>query len=187
MLKPSAVLLYCVLVVPARMASAAEAQSEATALLERFVAAHSSRLDEALALLADDALVYDESLEGQPVRLEGKEALRKHLEARLQALPMSNSQLGDLRVRTAQDSAWVGATWNHQLSYGETSDSWKQLVTFYLRRDAAGWKIAGWHASPAEAPEMPFEGDPDELSVPGSDAEAPGSSEPTRPTAQPTP
>jgi ketosteroid isomerase-like protein len=166
------------LAVRAQPAPAADVQL----VLERFVGAPGPEgLAAAAALLASDVLVYDEGLDGQPVRLRGKDSVRRFLEARAAALEAARSSLSDVVVRTTLDSAWIAATLSHEVSFDGQSESWKQLATFYLRKEGEDWKVAGWHASAAELPEMPYEGGEDELPPPSQPAPGGG----PRPAATP--
>lgn len=178
MLKQALAAVLAILVCGAVPAGAEPPAEEARVALERFVAIDvSAQLEGAMAALSDDAFVFDEGLDGQPVRLSGKPAIQKYLQSRSQALALAKSRLNDLLVRADADSAWISATWDHEIGSGDEASTWKQLATFYLRKEAAGWKIAGWHASAAEVPEEPYEGNPEELAPP----------EASPPSVKPTP
>src|SRR5262245_19294516 len=95
-------------------ALAQQTQAEARGALESFVGLQGSgKITEALEKLSADVMVYDEGLDGQPVRLDGKEAVRQYLQNRGTQLPLSKSQLENVAVRSTADSAWIVATWTH--------------------------------------------------------------------------
>lgn len=148
-------------------ASAQQNQPEARAALDSFVSLQGSgKVAEALEKLSADVVVYDEGLDGQPVRLEGKEQVRAYLQNRGAQLPLSKSLLENVTVRSTSDSAWIVAAWTHTVGTGDEAADWNQLVTFYLRKDGGNWSIAGWHASAAAVPEEPFEGGPEDMPTP---------------------
>lgn len=131
-----------------------QTQFEARSAIDHFVTVASPKsIPAMLEMLTDDIYAFDQGQDGLPIRLEGKEAIRHYLEQVARSVDMYEGTLTDVHVSATGDSAWIAATWNQKITSAGQTTQWKQLGSFFLRKDATGaWKVAGWHGSNSEQP-----------------------------------
>jgi ketosteroid isomerase-like protein len=134
-----------------------ESQFEARQAIDKFIAAASPKsIPALLETVTDDVYAFDQGLDGKPIRLDGKDAVRRYLEQVARSVDGYEATLSDVHVSATGEAAWIAATWNQKITAGGQTIEWRQLGSFFLRKDATGlWRVAGWHGSNSEQPTTP--------------------------------